>query len=85
MPSPIDKDLLAKYKAAESLTRGELSQLYYYYDGLRRAFEGYTPPEYSLIKTDVHMQFDRLTDMVVARNCAAIRKSVGLPPESYRG
>lgn len=80
----ITKELLAKYKAAEPLTNGELSELYHYYALLKNSFAGYTPPEYSLIKTDVNMQYERLSDMRIARNIAAIRKSVGLPPESYR-
>ena len=73
---PITKDLLAKYKSAEPLTDEELFELCHYYNGLRRAFAGYTPPEYRLIEQDVNKQFERCSDMRTARTAAALKRSL---------
>lgn len=59
--------LLAKYKAGEALSDVELHDLHYYYNTLAQAFDGYCPPEYHLVKDDVHRNLSRLTEARIAR------------------
>lgn len=64
---PITKELHTKFKKAEPLTDGELSELFHYYDTLRRSFSGFTPPEYRLIEDDINKHYRFLADATAAR------------------
>ena len=79
---PISAEMLAKYKSGEPLTDGELSELCHYYNGLRRALDGFTPPEYRLFKTHVSQEFERCSDMRTARTAFALKQSLRPKPTS---